>query len=67
MRCIQLLFCVNQVTPALPVLHKLIHASDEEVVIDACGALSYLSDVNYDEIQAVIGADTCKRLVELLR
>lgn len=59
-------FCINQVKPALPVLEKLIHVNDEEVLTDACWALSYLSDGPNDKIQAVIEAGVCKRLIELL-
>ncbi|KAJ0625020.1 putative importin-alpha, importin-beta-binding domain, armadillo-like helical [Helianthus annuus] len=52
--------------PALPVLERLIHSNDEEVLTDACWALSYLSDGTNDKIQAVIDAGVCQRLVELL-
>ncbi|KAH6808510.1 importin alpha isoform 1 [Perilla frutescens var. frutescens] len=56
----------EQVKPALPALTQLIHTSDEEVLTDACWALSYLSDGTNDKIQAVIDAGVCPRLVELL-
>ncbi|XP_048337431.1 importin subunit alpha-2 isoform X1 [Ziziphus jujuba] len=56
----------EQTKPALPVLGKLIHSNDEEVLTDACWALSYLSDGDNDKIQAVIDAGVCPRLVELL-
>lgn len=56
----------EQVKPALPVLQQLIHLLDEEVLTDACWALSYLSDGPNDKIQAVIEAGVCPRLVELL-
>ncbi|KAE9446662.1 hypothetical protein C3L33_21429, partial [Rhododendron williamsianum] len=56
----------EQVKPALPVLQQLIHLNDEEVLTDACWALSYLSDGPNDKIQAVIEAGVCPRLVELL-
>ncbi|XP_016498232.1 importin subunit alpha-4-like isoform X1 [Nicotiana tabacum] len=56
----------EQVKPALPVLQQLIHMNDEEVLTDACWALSYLSDGPNDKIQAVIEAGVCPRLVELL-
>ncbi len=51
---------------ALPTLAKLIHSNDEEVLTDACWALSYLSDGTNDKIQEVIQAGVCRRLVELL-
>lgn len=57
------------VQPALQVLNKLIYSKDDEVLTDACWALSYLSDDTgpYNaKIQAVINAGVCRRLVELL-
>ncbi|KAH9605589.1 hypothetical protein KSS87_016327 [Heliosperma pusillum] len=56
----------NQVSPALPALERLIHSNDDEILTDACWALSYLSDGTNDKIQAVIEAKVCPRLVELL-
>eukprot|EP00245_Coleochaete_scutata_P016703 TRINITY_DN7890_c0_g1_i1.p1 TRINITY_DN7890_c0_g1~~TRINITY_DN7890_c0_g1_i1.p1 ORF type:complete len:533 (+),score=135.50 TRINITY_DN7890_c0_g1_i1:184-1782(+) len=56
----------EQSKPALPALERLIHSTDEEVLTDACWALSYLSDGTNDKIQAVIEAGVCRRLVELL-
>ncbi|CAI9263977.1 unnamed protein product [Lactuca saligna] len=38
-------------------LQQLIHSNDEEVLTDACWALSYLSDGTNDKIQAVIEAN----------
>jgi importin subunit alpha-6/7 len=52
--------------PALPVLAKLVYSLDDEVLIDACWAISYLSDGSNDKIQAVIEAGIPRRLVELL-
>jgi importin subunit alpha-6/7 len=54
------------VSPALPTLAQLIFSPDEEVLTDACWALSYLSDGPNEKIQAVIEAGVCRRLVELL-
>lgn len=56
----------EQVKPALPVLRQLIFLNDEEVLTDACWALSYLSDGPNDKIQDVIESGVCPRLVELL-
>jgi HEAT repeat protein len=54
------------VAPALPTLGQLIFTQDEEVLTDACWALSYLSDGSNEKIQAVIEAGVCRRIVELL-
>ena len=56
----------HMVSPALPCLAHLIFSNDEEVLTDACWALSYLSDGTNDKIQAVIEAGVVRRLVELL-
>lgn len=56
----------QQIQPALPVLSKLIYSLDEEILIDACWAISYLSDGSNDKIQAVIESGVPRRLVELL-
>ena len=57
----------KQIEPALPVLAKLVYTLDDEVLIDACWAISYLSDGANDKIQAVIEAGIHRRLVELLQ
>ncbi|CAN0855568.1 Importin subunit alpha-2 [Linum grandiflorum] len=56
----------DQVRPALPALAHLVCSSDDEVLTDACWALSYLSDGTNDKIQAVIEAGVCNKLVQLL-
>uniref|UniRef100_A0A7S3RB89 Importin subunit alpha n=1 Tax=Dunaliella tertiolecta TaxID=3047 RepID=A0A7S3RB89_DUNTE len=66
-------FCRGKPSPqfsitknALPTLARLIHHNDEEVLTDACWALSYLSDGDNERIDRVIEAGVCRRLVELL-
>lgn len=54
------------VRPALTTLVHLIYFDDEEVLTDACWALSYLSDGDNDKIKAVVESGVVKRLVELL-
>ncbi|XVF38901.1 hypothetical protein REPUB_Repub20aG0142900 [Reevesia pubescens] len=56
----------DQVKPALQALQHLIQLRDEEILTDACWALSYLSDGTNEKIQAVVEAGICPRLVELL-
>ncbi|KAI3910170.1 hypothetical protein MKW92_017032 [Papaver armeniacum] len=51
---------------ALPALQHLIHSTDEEVLTNVCWALSFLSHGKNDKIQAVVDANVCPRLVELL-
>jgi importin subunit alpha-1 len=54
------------VEPALQVLYQLIQMTDEDVIVDACWALSYISDGSQEKIQAIVASGVCKRLVELL-
>merc|ERR1719297_217515 len=56
----------NIVKQALPTLAQLIFSPDEEVLTDACWALSYLSDGVNEKIQAVIESGVTRRLCELL-
>jgi importin subunit alpha-1 len=58
-----------EVAPALGVLARLLYVLDDEVLTDACWALSYMSDDTGPQnmkIQAVIQAGVARRLVELL-
>ncbi|WOL12163.1 importin subunit alpha-1a [Canna indica] len=54
---------LEQVKPAL---QWLIHSNDVEVLSYACWALTYLTEENATNINAVIKAGFCPRLVELL-
>lgn len=57
------------VHPCLAVLAQLLWSRDDEVLTDACWALSYLSDdtgPNNQKIQAVISSGVTRRVVELL-
>ncbi|KAL4385312.1 hypothetical protein GQ457_15G021340 [Hibiscus cannabinus] len=56
----------QQTRPTLLILECLICSSDEDVLSNACRALSKLSDGTNDKIKAVIEAGVCPRLVELL-
>ncbi|XP_010482208.1 PREDICTED: importin subunit alpha-5-like [Camelina sativa] len=55
------------VKPALPALERLVHSNDEEVLVDACWALSNLSDGSNEKIQGLIEAGVVPRLVELIK
>ena len=50
----------------LPVLAKLLQNSDAEVLSHTCWALSHLCDGPSSHIKAVVEADVCWRLVQLL-
>lgn len=54
------------VSPALPTLARLIYSTDDELLTDACWALSYLSDGPNERIQAVIEVGIARKMVELL-
>ena len=56
----------TKVSPALPVLSRLLVHNNCYVLADTCWALSYLSDGPNDKIQAVIDSGVCRRIVELL-
>ncbi|KAM8883282.1 uncharacterized protein ACB058_020211 [Synchiropus picturatus] len=56
----------EKVSPALPVLSKLLYSSDIDLLVNVCWGLSYLLDGPSDHIQAVINSGVCPRLVTLL-
>jgi len=56
----------EMVAPALPTLIGLINNADVEVLVDACWAVSYISDGPNERIAGVIQAGVVQRLVELL-
>ena len=55
----------DQLRDALPVLARLLHSNDEEVLTDACWALSYLGE-RTEGVDAVIETNVCSRLAVLL-
>jgi importin subunit alpha-1 len=56
----------NTVRPLIPCFVHLLGMEDDEVVTDACWALSYLSDGPNENIQAVLEAGVTGRLIQLL-
>lgn len=61
---------LSAVAPAIPALAFLLNSKDpnitDEILVDVCWALSYLTDGENNRIQAVIDTNTTSRLVELL-
>ncbi|GBG33431.1 Importin subunit alpha [Hondaea fermentalgiana] len=59
---------LNMVAPYVPVLARIIESSgDEEATVDACWALSYVSDGENERLDAIVQTGVCPTLVKLLR
>lgn len=58
---------LETVAPAIPHLCKIIESGKKEALMDACWALSYLSDGNDARIDAVVRTGITSTLVNLLR
>eukprot|EP00179_Madagascaria_erythrocladioides_P001573 CAMPEP_0198318622 /NCGR_PEP_ID=MMETSP1450-20131203/7911_1 /TAXON_ID=753684 ORGANISM="Madagascaria erythrocladiodes, Strain CCMP3234" /NCGR_SAMPLE_ID=MMETSP1450 /ASSEMBLY_ACC=CAM_ASM_001115 /LENGTH=593 /DNA_ID=CAMNT_0044021941 /DNA_START=42 /DNA_END=1824 /DNA_ORIENTATION=- len=56
----------SQLKDAIPVLVSLLDNSDEDILMDACWALSFLSDGGNEKIQAVVDIGVVPILVRLL-
>jgi hypothetical protein len=54
------------VSTAIPTLTKLIYSNDDDILSDACWALTYLSDGPNERIQAILDTNISPRIVELL-
>ena len=58
---------LTAVQPAIPVLAQILSKTDDkETLMDACWAMSYLSDGENERVAAVVATDVVPRLVALL-
>lgn len=56
----------EKINSLLPVLAELLKHTDEQILADACWALSYVTDDESDKIQAVVDSGAVPLLVNLL-
>lgn len=53
----------NLLSVALPTLTRLVHSQDDEIVVDALWALSYLSDGEDRQIEAILATGVAKKVL----
>jgi len=59
---------LDKLAPIVPVLRELVEkCDDEETLVDACWALSYISDGDNEKIDLVVDNGLCEFLVKLLQ
>eukprot|EP01156_Anaeramoeba_ignava_P022702 Anaeramoba_ignava/c20959_g1_i4.p1 GENE.c20959_g1_i4~~c20959_g1_i4.p1 ORF type:complete len:484 (-),score=170.22 c20959_g1_i4:446-1897(-) len=56
----------ERISKFIPILAAMLHSTDTEILTDSCWGLSYLTDGNNRQIQAVIDADVVPKLVNLV-
>ncbi|OZJ02743.1 hypothetical protein BZG36_04667 [Bifiguratus adelaidae] len=55
-----------QISPAIPILAKLIYSLEEDILVNACQCLVDISSGDETHIQQVVKAGVCRRITELL-